>query len=151
MKPIAYVLGLILSASLLTSSYAQSIDLPKVDLLKNAKGKKVYLISDTEIDVKGNLIKRVEIGENTAIITYLNKSQKAASPNFNFRLINAYGIEVASFTEHWLIYSIPAGDTKKENKDFYRHCVQDILELSVINLPKDWKVPIYLVIDGDSP
>lgn len=137
-------------ALLTTCAHAQSIELPKVDLLKNSKGKKVYLISEKEIDVKGYLVKRVEIGEKTAIITYFNKSKIPLSPNFNFRLINAYGIEVASFYEHW-ITSISAGDTKKENKDFYRNGVLRILELSEIKLPKDWEVPVYLVIDGDSP
>lgn len=150
MRRIACVCGIVLIALLATGAHAQSIQLPKVDLVKNSKGKKVYLISEKEIDVKGNLVKRVEIGEKTAIVTYLNKGKKSASPNFNFRLINAYGIEVASFYEHW-ITSISAGDTKKENKDCNRNSVRDILELSEIQLPKDWEVPVYLVIDGDSP
>ena len=64
--------------------------------------------------------------------------------------MNAYGVELASFEEHWLT-SIGVGETKKENKNLSRNRVEEMLQLSAIKLADDWKKPVYLIIAGSEP
>ena len=81
----------VLALCLDTKLNAQNVELPKVDLLRIAKKIKVFPIVDKEVDVRGSLIKRIEFGERTAIITYLNNTKGSIQPSYNFRLIDAYG------------------------------------------------------------
>jgi len=48
----------------------------------------VFSIEAGEVTVGGTLIKRVELGKTSAVITYFNKAKRALSPSYHFRLIN---------------------------------------------------------------
>ena len=135
----------------LPDARAQAVLLAKVDLTQVARGTLVYRIQDGEVTVGGNVIKRVEIGKTTAVITYFNKTNSNQQPKFHFRLINAYGLEVAKFDDKWLLHSISAGQVQKENKDVFLHELNCILQFSGISLPADWASPVYLIIEGMQP
>ncbi len=138
--------------SILTSrSIAQSVQPVKIDLLTTAKGSKVFLIEGGEVTVGGSLIKRVEFGKTSAVITYFNKTAKALQPKYRFRLIDAYGIEVSSFDDNWSLDSVGQAQAWKENKTFYINRAKDMLQFSTITLPEDWATPIYLLIEGIEP
>ena len=141
----------ILLSVLANRSLAQSVQPAKVDLIATAKGSKVFLIEAGEVTVGGNLIQRVELGKSSAVITYFNKTAKALQPKYRFRLIDAYGIEVSSFDDKWVLDTVGPGEAKKENKSFYTNNAKDILQFSTITLPADWATPIYLLIEGIDP
>ena len=131
-----------------TSSDArlQKIQKPRISWNEHA-----YRIQNSEVTVAGDMIKRVELGRGTAIITYFNKTDAATKPSYEFRLISAYGVEIARFEDKWWVQTIAPGDTHQENKSFYQNRVADILEFSSVILPSDWSEPAWLVIAGTHP
>ena len=144
----ARLVALLLSAIAVYTAAAQTIQFPKVDLPSVARGSKVFPIEAGEVTINGTLLKRVEIGRSTAIITYFNKSSKDAQPKYRFRLIDAYGIEVATFDDQWSFQTVPSGEAKKESKSFYPVRLEQTIQFTGIKLPPDWATPAYLVIEG---
>lgn len=140
---------LVVFATLTASPFAraQKPQLTKVDFTQAARKIPVYRIQDGEIAVGGDVIKRVEIGKTTAVITYFNKYNHPAKPSYTFRLINAYGIEIGGFEDKWMLDKINPGEAAKEDKTFYLYPLNRILEFSGISLPDDWAVPVYLIIE----
>ena len=130
---------------------AQQVKLKKVDMVAAFPKLQVYAIEAGESSVSGSLIKRVELGKNSAIITYFNKSKTFVKPDYHFRVINNYGMEISRFWDNWLLDSIGGGETHKEEKTFVRHAIDKIFEFTTIDLPKDWETPSYLVIEGAQP
>ncbi len=117
----------------------------KVDLIVAAPGHKVFRIEAGEATVGGDVIKRVEIGKTTAVITYFNKSAKQARVNHRFRLIDAYGIEIASFSRG-MDYLGP-GETHATSLHFEIPKANELLQFSTVALPDDWATPVYLLIE----
>ena len=127
------------------------IELPKINLIEKLGPARVFLIGDGEVNVAGTLIKRVELGKLSAVITYFNKGAKSRQPKFTFRLINAYGMEVTSFKDEWHVQGVPAGEVAKEEASFYSNDIDRQLQFTTISLPADWKTPIYFLIEGVEP
>ena len=124
----------------------------KVDVLLKAKAGAAFRIRNGEVTINGKLIKRVEIGDKTAIIYYFNKGVDDRRPKFRFRMINAYGMEIGEFRDEWTFKSIPAGAVRSENAEFFiSNLTHELLEFSTIELPDDWKQPLFLVIEGSEP
>ena len=135
-----------------TPEPAAKITPAKVDVLAKAKKGRAFFIRHEEVTIGGKLIKSVEIGDKTAVISYSNKTGKDQQPKYRFRLINAYGMEVGEFRDEWTFKTIPAGGVRSENADFYiSEWLRGLLEFSTIELPDDWQKAVYLVIDGDEP
>ena len=147
----AVLLAALIMPLLSAHSEPPKIQPAKVDLITAARGSKVFRIEAGEVTVGGNLIKRVELGKSTAIITYFNKTAKSLQPKYRFRLIDAYGIEVASFDDKWILDTIAPSEAKKEDKTFYPNSASELLQFSTIALPADWATPIYLLIEGIEP
>jgi hypothetical protein len=129
----------------------QDVKLSKVDLIHATPNDPVFILQDGEAAVGGSLIKRVEIGKSTAVVTYLNKTASSKQPKYTFRLFNAYGMEVAEFEDKWMLQTIKTGETQKEDKDFLPVALDRVLQFSGIHLPDDWASPIYLMIGGMRP
>jgi hypothetical protein len=125
--------------------------LSKVDMTKVLKGAKVYPIQDGEVAVNGSRIKRIELGKNTAVITYSNKTNVDHQPDYLFRLYDAYGIEVGGFADSWVIEMIKPGEVRKEEKRFGAARLEELLQYSAIKLPADWRTPMYLVVERNDP
>jgi hypothetical protein len=145
------ILALLLTLS--PSAFAQDLmrlELPKVDLVKRLDGQLIFLIGDGEINVDGDFLRRVELGKRTAIITYANKTQVRLKPAFEFRIFNAYGCEIASFSDKWMLDTLGAGELRKENKGFSISSLDHIFEYSDFKLPDDWDEPIYILISGEA-
>src|SRR5438132_975697 len=96
MNRTAILLAAILTPLLSARSEPAKIEPAKVDLIAAAPGHKVFRIEDGEAKVGGDVIKRVEVGKRTAVVTYFNKTAQAVERSHRFRLIGAYGIEIAS-------------------------------------------------------
>ncbi len=141
----------ILFGILISHASAQAIQFAKVEHISPEKGSKIYPILNGEVVINGNLIKRLDIGKSTAGITYFNKSTFSIKPKYVFRLIDAYGIEVASFEDTWAFQSIAAGETHQENKAFTPIKLERALHYSTVAIPKDWATPVYLIIEGSEP
>jgi|GEM_PF-2136755 len=143
---IAILCGLLLLPS---PASAEKLSLAPINLLERAKGKNVFKIEDGEVNVGDLFIKRVEIGKNTAIITYLNKNTTNKKPDYEFHIYNAYGIEIGRFDDKWLLDTIAPDDLRKENKSFYSASLPETLKYSDIALPADWESAIYIIIEGN--
>jgi len=152
MKRTVIILATLFTQLLSAYSEPANIQPAKVELIATARGSKVYRIdSSGEVTVGGNLIKRIELGKSTAVITYFNKTSQTLQPKYRFRLIDAYGIEVASFDDKWILDSIAPGEAKKEDKSFFIQDLDKLLQFSTIALPADWGTPIYVIIEGIEP
>ena len=123
----------------------------KVDVLAKAKAGTAFRIAGGEVTVDGTLIKRVELGRDTAVITYLNKTKEALKPNYSFRLFNAYGMQVGVFRDQWTFSTLDPGEVHKENQTFYLENFPELLRFSTIKIPDGWAEPVFLVIDGRMP
>jgi hypothetical protein len=134
----------------LLSARAEPAKIPpaKIDLIAAAPGRNVFRIEAGEAAVGGSVIKRVELGKTTAVITYFNKTAQPVFPRHRFRLIDAYGIEIASFYLR-LGSEIGAGEGLAQNARFEITNAGELLEFSTVALPADWAVPVYLVIEDD--
>lgn len=152
LKIAMFLISICLGFAVSSVAMAQAVPLPKVDLTQAAKGKSVYLIKDGEFAVGGDLIKRVEVGKNTAVITYFNKTTDSGKPDYRFRLFNAYGLQVADFSDSWLLDTVSAGEAHTEKKDrMGTYNLDQIVQFSGISLPADWASPVYLIIEGKQP
>ncbi len=151
MKKIAMFLAVVILPLLAGQAIAQTITLTKVDLITSARGTKVIQIKEGEAAVGGTLVKRIVLGKTTATISYFNKSRSALKPNYHFRLINAYGIEVAYFDAKWAFTTIALDEASAEEKTILPRDVDKILQFTTIALPEDWVTPIYLIVEGEKP
>ena len=138
------LLTLIASMSL---GHAQNLTLPKIDLVERAKGKTVFKFEENEALIAGPFLKRVSIGKDTAVVTYLNKSDSNQKPNFRFSVFNAYGMLLGTFSDIWLLDTISVGDTHTESHHFSPPKFDDTFRFSDISLPEDWAVPVYLMVE----
>jgi len=123
----------------------------RVDLAKailDAKAK-VVPIQDNEASINGDYIKRVELGRDTAIITYFNRTKVAFSPRYNFRVYDAYGIELGDFSDIWAFQRIQPEEVHKEDHRYFPVRMDQALRFTGVPLPADWAVPAFLVIEGD--
>ena len=137
-------LASILMPLLSARSEPAKIQPAKIDLIAAAPGN-VFRIEAGEAVVDGSVIKRVVLGKNTAVVTYFNRTTKSVYiPTHQFRLIDAYGFEIASFK---IESSIDAGKVLAINQDLKIQNVGKLLEFSTVALPADWEVPVYLVIE----
>lgn len=127
---------------------AKDTNIPKVGAPDAAYARKVFLLKDGEAQVGGRLIKRVEIGKSIAVITYFNRTKDSQKPQFRFRLIDDYGLEIADFEDKWTFTSIGEGEAHKEDKSFSVKDLDQVFQFSNVSLPSDWSSPIYLVIEG---
>ena len=138
------VCALVLASS---SAFSQGVKLSKVDLAKVVKEGNVFPIEGGEITVGGNLLKRIEIGKSTAVITYFNKGDSLASPRYLFRIFNAYGLEISRFEDRWAFDKLKPSETKKEDKTFYISDLKRAFQYSGIVLPDDWATPVYVLVE----
>ena len=129
---------------------AENFRIKKVNLAEKLQGNSVFKIEANEINVNEDLIKRVEFGKNTAIITYFNKTGESLRPKYAFHVFNDYGFKIGSFSAKWLLDTVFAGDTEKENKSFGIYKLDEFFQYSDFKLPGDWNEPIYILIEGEA-
>jgi len=129
---------------------AKSQTLEPVNLAEVIRDGQVFTIEAGEATIGGELIKRVEIGKNSAIITYFNKTDKTLQPKYSFRVYDAYGIELCLFNDMWMLDNVKPGEARTESKEFYITDLTRMLKFSKISLPSDWASPLYLVIQGQA-
>jgi hypothetical protein len=139
------------TASLMASAApAQQVALPPVDLRKKIPAEaatKVYQVVDNEVVVKSNLLKRIEFGDGTALVSLQNQGKEKAKPDFTIRLFSAAGVEVGHFRVNWTFESLEPGAIKTENAKFTAPAL-DELKYTELALPADWKKPAWVAIDG---
>jgi hypothetical protein len=124
----------------------------EVDITKEFRGPKlkVFRVKDGEATVNGSQIKRVEVGKEKVVITYFNKTKEPIQPDYSFRVFDAYGIQLGTFTDSWFLQSIPPGELHSEAPRYlYAGGLDETLKYSGVVLPADWDVPAYVVIEGD--
>lgn len=151
MKLVAISLAASIMVSLAATGTCETIVPGKVDLLTAANNSKVYKIEDGEATVSGSLIKRIVLGKTSATVSYFNKTNAAQKPGYSFRLINAYGIEVAEFRVNWVFSSIGIDEASAEEVRLSQHRLDKILEFSTVALPGNWSRPAYLLIENGQP
>lgn len=144
------ILSALLAALLIASAHADPApELRKVDLI-TANPKAVYVIAQGEITPKTALVKRVEIGKGSAIITYSNTTPKVAKPKFHLRLFNAYGMEIARVRVSWSFDSLKPGELKQETEKFYVSDLKPVFEHTGLALPSDWDQAVYAWLEGEA-
>jgi hypothetical protein len=105
----------LLAGLLVTSAHADPLELRKVDLI-SVNPKEIYAIAQDEITPKTALVKRIEIGKGSVIVTYSNSTAKSAQPKFSMRLFNAYGMEIGRVRVSWTFASLKPGELKQETE-----------------------------------
>ena len=105
----------------------------------------MFRIEDGEAKVGGDVIKRVEVGKRTAVVTYFNKTAQAVERSHRFRLIDAYGIEIASFSTGY--GPLGPGEAGALSTQIEITRADELLHFSTIALPADWATPVYVVIE----
>ncbi len=112
------------------------------------KGISVFKITDAEVTVNGSVLKRIELGKGTAVLSYKSKLEKSASPKFEIGIYNAYGARLSSIHVNWMFSMVGAGEVKQENVTFYPNDLREVLQYSTVSLPKDWETPVFVTIKG---
>jgi hypothetical protein len=139
------------AASLMAGgAFAQQVALPPVDLTKKIPAEaatKVYQVLNGEAAVKSTLVKRIEFGEGTALVSLQNLGKEKARPDFTVRLFNAAGLEVGHFRVSWTFESLEPGAIKVENAKFAAPTL-DEFRFTELVFPADWKKPAWVAIDG---
>jgi hypothetical protein len=81
---------------------AQKIIPEKVDLITILRDEKIFLIGNGNIEIGDGLIKNVELGKSSAVISYTNRRDQPVIPKYNFFILNAYGSEISYFSDYFL-------------------------------------------------
>jgi hypothetical protein len=109
---------------------------------------KVFKLEGGEAAVKGSLVKTIEIGKDSAVVSFLNQGTAAASPDCSVRVFNAYGMQLGAFRLKWLVATLAPGAVKKEDARFLTPDLETTFRFAALKLPADWSKPAYLMIDG---
>ena len=130
----------------------RKVRLPKVDVVAQTKPGRSFVIKNGTVSVGGKVIRSVQIEDRKVTIVYFNTMGTSVQPKFEFRVLNAYGVEVTHFRDEWTISSISPREERREEPPFVSSSgINSLLEFSAIEFPADWNAPLYLVIGGDEP
>ena len=142
-----------LCLSIHSFSTGQEVDLAdpfrRVNLVDALPGK-AFLIEGgvDEVDVKDNFIRRITLGKDGKSLTILfdNKTSELYSPSLVIWIVDRYGLPVSRCSEHWLIHSVKAGETKSHDSTFFPASTEEVLQWTSVGVPEDSGTPKYLVI-----
>jgi hypothetical protein len=138
-------LSAVCAATVFAQSALHPVELP---LVAAAEGKVLPIPKDGEVSVDAPLVKRLEIGKNSAVVSYLNKTSEPMKPDFSVRIFNNYGMEIAVFRQHWLLDTIAPGAVHKENAAFVIGDLAPVFAFTGIKLPADWDKPAFAIVGG---
>lgn len=113
-------------------------------------GGNVFQVADSEINANGSLVKRVELGKSSAVLTYANRGRVGVKPDFTIHLFNAYGMEIASITVSWLLQKVEPGEVQKEDVKFTVLDLYRMFTYSDLELPANWSQITYAVFEGNA-
>lgn len=146
--PLHLAMAFLFGLSLATASDGQAIPLSEITATSLAKEGNVYQIVDGEVDISGEFLKRIEVGKETLVCTFRNKTTGKLSPNFRFLLFNKYGMELATTTISWMFASVGPAEVRKEEATIYVSDLERVFLHANVTLPKDWREPRFVVVKG---
>ena len=94
------------------------ITLPRVRLndIKDI-GRGYEVDEDGEVQIKGDFIKRIEVGKNTIAVAFFNKTNEPIQPSVTIMVYNSYGMRIGRVNISWILDSVSPGskytDTEK--------------------------------------
>ena len=119
------------------------------DKLAGSGGKIFEVDEDGEVNVKGVLVKRIEIGKDNCIFSLFNKSEVAIKPDVHFNLYNKYGIKTGSCRIKWIFDTVKPGSKESETVKIESYPIVEIFKNSNISLPPDFGKSIHAVLKFD--
>ena len=109
-------------------------------------GSKIYEVDeDGEINVRGVLVKRIEIGKEKCIFSLFNKSEVAIKPDFHVNLFNKYGVKTGFCRIMWLFDKVKPGGKESESVDLEIYPLVEMFENTSISMPRDFGKSMHAV------
>ncbi len=135
--------------SLMFSLLADEVTLQEVDINAiKTKCKKYNVNEDGEANVKGEFIKRIEVGKKSITITFYNKKNIGITPRVMIECYNKYGMYIGMAKVWWIMDTIPSGEKHTEIKDLYITDFKKMFKFSKLKVLDDFNVVTYIVVDS---